>query len=294
MDQDKIGRLSEHVFNDVNAAMNVLNLYLGYRLDLFRTMSRLGPTTSTELADETHYSERYLREWLECLAVNDYLDYDSRTRRFGLSPEHAAVLVDRDSRAFSAPFACYIPSFSSVLPELMRGFRDGRGVPYALYGPDLLEGLGSGNRPMFVNDYVVNWIPTMPDIQHRLAEGGRVAEVGCGVGFSSIVLAQGFPRVRIDGIDVDAASLEEAKRNAARAGLADRITFHQGSIEESSLPGPYDLVTAFECVHDMPYPVRALRRMHENRRPPRGGVGVGRRSGRNPRREPKPPGPDHL
>ncbi len=145
----------------------------------------------------------------------------------------------------------------------MEAFRTGSGVPYDSYGPDLLEAIGMGNRPQFVNNYVTKWIPAMPNIENRLKTGGRVLEVGCGVGWSSIVLAQGFPRTQIDAIDVDSASIEKARDNAKQAGAAKRITFHLGPIEESSLRGPYDLVTSFECIHDLMYPVKALRRMRE-------------------------------
>jgi 2-polyprenyl-3-methyl-5-hydroxy-6-metoxy-1,4-benzoquinol methylase len=120
-----------------------------------------------------------------------------------------------------------------------------------------------GNRPMFVNDYVAKWIPAMPDIETRLQAGGRVAEIGCGVGWSSISLAQGFPNIQIDAVDVDAASIKQAQHNAQQAGVTDRIVFHLASAEEAPLSGSYDLVTAFEVIHDMAYPVKALRRMHE-------------------------------
>ncbi len=263
MDQKKIDSFADRIFNEVNSAMSTLNLYLGYRLNLYQKINDLGAVTSSELARKTSFSERYLREWLECMATNGYLDHDPATGQFSISPEHAIVLIDRDNKAFAIPFVCYIPSFASVLTDLVKAFGNGGGISYEKYGPDLLEAIGVGNRPMFVNDYVAKWIPAMPDIENKLRAGGRVAEVGCGIGWSSIILARAFPKSRIDAIDVDPASIEEARRNARQSGIAERVTFYLASVEESSLKGPYDLVTAFECIHDMAYPVRALRRMNE-------------------------------
>jgi 2-polyprenyl-3-methyl-5-hydroxy-6-metoxy-1,4-benzoquinol methylase len=263
MDEAKLNAFSERILNEVNTAMSCLNLYLGHRLGLYKAMADSGPATPSELARRTGYSERYLREWLECMAVSGYVDHDAATGRFSLPTEHAIILLDRDSPAYLASFLCFIPSFAGVVGPLMEAFRSGGGVPYEAYGGDTLEAIGFGNRPMFVNDYVARWIPTMPDVERRLRAGGRVAEIGCGLGWSSISLARGFPNVRIDAVDIDAASIEQAKRNAQDTGVADRIAFHIGPAEDVALSGPYDLVTAFECLHDMAYPVRALRRMGE-------------------------------
>ena len=263
MDQGKLDAFSERVLNEVNVAMSCLNLYLGHRLGLYRALAEAGPVTAAKLAGRIGYSERYLREWLECMAVGGYLDHEPATGRFSLPPEHAVALLDADSPAYVAPFLCFIPSFAGILLPLLKGFRSGGGVPYEAYGADLREAIGMGNRPMFVNDYVAKWIPAMPDIEIHLKGGGRVAEIGCGVGWSSIALARGFPKIHIDAVDVDAASIEDAQHNAQRAAVADRVVFHLASGEEVPLTGPYDLVTAFECLHDMPYPVKALRHMRE-------------------------------
>jgi 2-polyprenyl-3-methyl-5-hydroxy-6-metoxy-1,4-benzoquinol methylase len=263
MDQAKVDAMTERIAHDVNAAMSCLNVYLGHRLGLFQAIADTGPVTPSELATKTGYQERYLREWLECLAVGDVLGHDETTGAFSLSPEHAVALLDRDSLAYATPFVCYVPSFAKVLDPLMEAFRSGGGVPYEAYGPDTREGIGAGNRPLYVNDYVARWIPALPDVEARLHAGGRVAEIGCGVGWSSISLARGFPRIRIEAVDVDEASISAAQRNAQEAQVADRIRFHRGAVETVPLAGPFDLVTAFECLHDMPYPVKALRRMGE-------------------------------
>jgi ubiquinone/menaquinone biosynthesis C-methylase UbiE len=261
MDQGKVEALTDRIVGDVGAAMTCLTTYLGHRLGLFRALAESGPMTSVELAAETGYQERYLREWLECMTVNDYLTLDESTGRFDLPREHAVALLDADNPAYAVPFVCYIPSFARILDRLMTTFRSGGGIPYEAYGVDTLEGIGLGNRPMYVNDYVARWIPAMPDVSARLRQGGRVAEIGCGLGWSSISLAKGFPEVRIEAVDSDSASILVARRNAADAGVSDRVTFYQATVEEAPIRGPFDLVTALECVHDLPYPVRALRRM---------------------------------
>jgi SAM-dependent methyltransferase len=161
----------------------------------------------------------------------------------------------------------WVPSIAGALPKLIEAFRTGGGVPLEDYGMDFVEAQGFGTRPMFINDYVSKWIPALPDIESRLKNGGRVAEVGCGIGWSAVALAKGFPKVQIDAIDPDEASIQEARRNAEESGVASQITFHQATIEEASCQAPYDLVTAFECLHDMAYPVSALQPMRRWRIP---------------------------
>ncbi|MCH8950366.1 MAG: methyltransferase domain-containing protein [Chloroflexi bacterium] len=263
MDEKKIEALAERLMGEVNAAMSCLTLHLGDRLGLFQALVDAGPGTATELAERTGLSERLLREWLECLAAGGYLEHDGETAKFSLPPEHAAVLVNRDHPAYSAALFYWVPSLAGVVEPLIEAFRSGGGVPYEAYGSAALEAIGTGNRPMFVNDYASKWIAAMPDVESRLRAGGRVAEIGCGIGWSSIALAQGFPSAHIDGVDLDKASIEQARRHAQQAGVADRVVFHLASAEEAPLEGPYDLVTAIECIHDMAYPVRALRRIRE-------------------------------
>jgi 2-polyprenyl-3-methyl-5-hydroxy-6-metoxy-1,4-benzoquinol methylase len=261
MDQKKVETIAERVFSDVSAAMSALNVYLGHRLGLYRALAEAGPVTAAGLAARTGYAERYVREWLECMAVHDYAEHDAASGRFSLAPEHVAVLADEDSPAFAAPVVAFIPSLARVLDPLAEAFRTGGGVPYEAYGRDAVEAIGLGNRPMFVHDCASRWIPAMPDVHARLVAGGRIADIGCGVGWSSIALARSFPRTRIDAVEPDATSLDQARRNAGAQGVADRITFHGVAAEHAALEGPYDLVTAFECLHDMAYPVAALARM---------------------------------
>lgn len=242
-------------------------MYIGHRLGLYQTLAEAGPITSGKLAQRTGYVERYVREWLFAQAAGGYLDYNAATQRFSLSPEYAAVLVDRDSPAYLMPFTQFGPSITSALPALLEAFRRGGGVPFESYGQDCIEAIAFGNRPMYINDLSDKWIPALPDVAARLRRGGRVADIGCGAGWSSIYIAKGYPHVYVDGVDVDESSIEQARDNAAKEGVSDRVTFHCTAVEKAALEGRYDLVTAFECLHDMPYPVEALKRMRELVRP---------------------------
>lgn len=263
MDDSKIEGLQERLFTELNGAMSILNMYIGDRLGLFAALVETGPVTAEAFAGRTGLNERYIREWLECMAAGEYLDYAPRDSTFSLSPEHAVVFTDPDHPSSGMGVFGWLSSFTNILPKLMEAFRTGAGVPYEEYGIDMVNGQGLFTRPMFIRDYVETWIPAMPDIQSRLQAGGRVAEVGCGIGWSAIAVARAFPNIQVDGIDPDEVSLVEARKLVAEAGVSDQITFHSTTVENAPVRGPYDLVTAFECLHDMPYPVQALARMRE-------------------------------
>ena len=142
MNQQKIDQLTERILNETLSAMSCLNLYLGHRLNLFQSIAESGPISSIELSNKTKYSERYLREWLECMTVLGYIDHDPATNKCSISQEHAAVLCERDNSAYTIPFVYCIPSFASVVDKLLEAFRTGKGVPYSSYGPDLIFAQG--------------------------------------------------------------------------------------------------------------------------------------------------------
>jgi len=170
MNQEKVDKLAERIFNETNSALSCLTLYLGHKLNLFNTLKESGPVTSSELSGKTKYSERYLREWLECMAVNGYLEHDSSTTKFSITEEHTAVLCDRNNIAYAIPFVYWVPSLSSAMDKLLEAFRTGEGVPYTSYGTNMLFAQGEGNRPMFIND-IAKWVSSMPDIESKLNAG---------------------------------------------------------------------------------------------------------------------------
>ena len=249
--------------SDVNAAMSCLNLYIGHRLNLFKALQLLGNTDVKGLADYSHTNERYIREWLECMAAGSYIDHDPETGKFSIPQEHALALTRQDNPYYMAAFLCWIPSLADVVKPVIKAFKTGEGVPYEAYGEDGLEAIGQGNKPMFINDYVTCWIPAMLNMKEKLESGARVADIGCGYGCSNISLAKGFPKVKVDAYDSDQASIDQANKNALEEGVSDQLAFHDTAVEDIPLNGKYDLITAFECLHDMAYPETALRKMKE-------------------------------
>jgi SAM-dependent methyltransferase len=257
----------EQLFLGAIGALETLHIYLGDRLGLYASLATLPDASARELAAQVGIHERYAREWLEQQAVAGLLDVVSdddepSARRFRLPPEVAEVMTDADSVNFLAPLAQLVASLGQTVPAVLDAFRTGGGVPYAAYGQDLRDGIARLNRPMFLQQLATQWIPAMPDIEARLRvpdPPARVADLGCGSGWSSIAIARGYPVARVDGLDLDEASIAEARRNAEGAGLADRVHFHCKDASSPALAGQYHLVTLFETLHDMADPVRVLR-----------------------------------
>jgi SAM-dependent methyltransferase len=260
--------LVESLFGATIATMELFAVHIGDRLGFYRTLAEAGAATSTELANRAGTNERYTREWLEQQAMAGILDVvdtgDPFTRRYSLPPGHDEALTDRDSLSFVAPMVRMTVGMVSPLPDLLDAFRNGGGVPYPAYGADTREGIADMNRVMFINQLASEWFPALPDIHNRLLDAkrpARVADIGCGSGWSSIAIAQGFPNVQVDGFDVDDASIALANENAAALGLQDRLTFQVRDAGDPELAGTYDFATAFECIHDMANPVGALAAM---------------------------------
>ncbi len=260
----------ERVLASVSGAFDILTLYLGDQLGLDQALAKHGSQTSTELAARTGTQERYVREWLEQQTVTGVLevenpDAEASERRFHLPSGHAEVLTDRDSLNYLAPLSQMIVGVATPLHQVLNAFRHGGGVPYSAYGKDFREGQAGINRAMFLQELPNDWLPAIPDVHERLLADppARVADIGTGAGWSSIGIAQAYPKVRVDGYDLDAPSIELARANAAATGLNGNLTFHVRDASDPSLVGRYDLVTAFEAVHDMSDPVGALRTMRK-------------------------------
>jgi 2-polyprenyl-3-methyl-5-hydroxy-6-metoxy-1,4-benzoquinol methylase len=259
--------LPDRIFSSLTASFDLLAIYVGDRLGWYAALAEHGPSTAGELAAATETQARYAREWLEHQAVTGLLTVDTATaapdeRRYSLPPEHVEALLDRDSLNYSAPLARALTSSVAVMPQLLHAYRHGGGVPWSAYGTDGVEGQADSNRPLFQQLLVPEWLPAMPDVHERLGRAGaRVADVACGGGWASIAIAQAYPDVRVDGFDLDEASIALARANAAAEGVADRVTFQVHDIAAGPAHGRYDVVCVLEALHDMARPVEALASM---------------------------------
>jgi SAM-dependent methyltransferase len=267
IDQERdafVGRL----LKSLAGAFDVFSIYLGDQLGWYRALAEGGELTSAELAARTGSHERYAREWLEQQVVAGILAVSDETlpaaeRRYRLPAGHVEPLVDRDSLNYLAPLFQLFAGAVRPLPRLLEAYRQGGGVPFAEYGADLREGQAAINRPAFLHQLSQEWLPALPDV-HAMLQGStpaRVADFGCGYGWSSIGLAQGYPNARVDGFDLDEPSIARAIDNARLHGVSDRVRFQVRDAGDPALVGQYDLVTAFECVHDLSDPVGGLRTM---------------------------------
>ena len=255
--------LVERMASNAVAAFDLFSVYLGDVLGLYQALADKGPLTSAELGEAAGIHERYAREWLEQQAASEFLevDLDGDGPRFRLPAGHDEALLDVSSLNYVAPMARSV--LASVLPveKLLDAFRNGGGVPYADYGEDMHEAQAAFTRPLYEHLLGTEWLPAVPEIHQRLEADppARVADIACGQGRSSIAIARAYPKVGVDGIDSDRASIEAARENLAGSGVEDRVTFHDRDAADAELAGRYDLATIFEALHDMSYPVDVLR-----------------------------------
>ncbi len=258
----------DRLLGSVSGLFDIFTIYIGDKLGYYEALARNGWQTPSELATQTQTNERYAREWLEQQTVSGVVDVqneqvDALERRFRLPAAHVEVLTEQNSLNYLAPLAQLAVGAVYPIHHVLDAFRTGGGVSFAEYGADVRQGQGNINRAMFLNELGQSWLPAIADVDQRLRSDppARIADIGCGVGWSSIGMAEAYPNTRVDGFDMDEASVEDAWSNARRHGLTDRVTFHARDAGDGALNGRYDLVTAFECVHDMSNPVSVLSAM---------------------------------
>jgi 2-polyprenyl-3-methyl-5-hydroxy-6-metoxy-1,4-benzoquinol methylase len=252
----------------------LMTVYLGDNLGLYRALDRAGSMTAPELAKETGIFERYAREWLEQQAAAGILTVDDVSagvdeRRYVLPPGHIEPLLDLESPYSMAPFCKSFVAVSGAMPALVDAFRSGGLVPWSAYGRDMIEAQGDFNRPWLVGSLGTEHLPSIPDLHARLSSeaGAKVADVACGVGWAGISLARAYPNVTVDGFDLDEASIEIASQNAQGAGVADRVRFEARDGAAPGLKGTYDLAMVVEAIHDLSQPVAVLRAIREMLKP---------------------------
>jgi 2-polyprenyl-3-methyl-5-hydroxy-6-metoxy-1,4-benzoquinol methylase len=264
-DEDTTGALVGRLFEAALGAVDLLSVYLGDRLGLYRALLDAGESTSAELASRAGIHERYAREWLEQQAVTGILDVEDAIkadgeRRYSLPPAHAEALINLDSMFSISPLARTFVAATQALPKVMEAFRTGGGVEWSDFGPDMIESQGDFNRPWLRNLLGMAYLPSVPDVHSRLQADppARVADVACGVGWASIAMARAYPRARIDGFDPDERSIEIARRLADDAGVGDRVRFEVRDGASVGDEGPYDLAIVIESIHDLARPVQVL------------------------------------
>jgi 2-polyprenyl-3-methyl-5-hydroxy-6-metoxy-1,4-benzoquinol methylase len=257
--------LVERLFSAGLGMAEVLTVYLGDTLGLYRAIEQAGSMTAPELAGEAGIFERYAREWLEQQAAAGILDVEdvsaqADARRYLLPPGHIEPLLDPESPYSIAPFCKSFVAVSGAMPDLVAAFRSGGEVPWSAYGRDMVEAQGDFNRPWLVGSLGTEYMPSIPDVHHRLMSepGARVADVACGVGWAAISLARAYPNITVDGFDLDESAIEIALRNAKEAGVADRVHFEAKDAADPTLEDRYDLAMVVEAIHDLSQPVAVL------------------------------------
>ncbi|PAX08233.1 class I SAM-dependent methyltransferase [Sphingomonas lenta] len=249
-DGDKLHLFVGKMLGDLGGAYSVPTVRLGFRLGLFASLQTDGPATAPELAERLDLAPRYVREWALAQAANGYLTYDRHTERFSLSPEQAMVFAVKDSPVYLEGAFDLTAAMIEGEPKVERGFRTGEGVAWGDSAGCLFCAVGAFFRPGYVNGIVQSWLPSLDGMLPRLEAGARVADVGCGVGFSTLLMAEAFPNSAFVGYDFHAPSIEQANAHAAEHGLADRVRFETAPAKEIA-DGGFDLITMFDCLHDM-------------------------------------------
>ncbi|WP_316520015.1 class I SAM-dependent methyltransferase [Kitasatospora brasiliensis] len=252
----------DRVIDDAAAAVRGLTVALGERLGLYRALSGAGQLTAKEFAVRTGLDERYATEWLHAQTSADYLEHDPEQDSFRLPDEHAAVLANEDDPAYVAAFFTALKALYATEDQLVRAYREGGGVEWSDHDDALDTGMGAFFLPGYRANLVRHWLPALDGVADRLRAGGKVADVGCGVGHSTLIMAEAFPEAEFTGFDYSAAAIEHARELARRAGLADRVRFEVAPAD--AFPGrDYDLVSYFNVLHDLGHPVPAARWAHQ-------------------------------
>ena len=259
---DKLNELVGKLVGDLGAAIAGASILLGDRLGLYKAMVDGAPVTSSQLAKRTGLHERYVREWLSGQAASGYIDYDAQKNAFSLSPEQAMAFAEEGSPAFFAGAFDVVQATYLDEPKVAEAFRTGKGVGWHEHSKCLFSGTERFFRPGYNANLVPNWIPALEGVEEKLKVGAKVADVGCGHGASTIVMAQAYPNSKFFGFDYHAPSIERAKVAAQEAGVGGRITFAQAAAKDFPAEG-YDLVAFFDCLHDMGDPVGAGRHVKE-------------------------------
>ncbi|MCO5063902.1 MAG: methyltransferase domain-containing protein [Rhizobiaceae bacterium] len=266
IDEQRLNAFMGKMLDDIGAAMNASLLLLGDKLGLYRALADHGPLTSDELATRTKTTERYVREWLSAQAASGYVEFNPADGRFSLPPEQACVFADEDSPVFLGAVGDLVAAAFRDEPLVTSAFRSGRGVGWDKRSECLFCGTARFFRTTYKHHLIQDWLPALDGVVDRLERGARVADVGCGHGVSTLLMANAFPRSRFYGFDYHLPSIKDGANAAIEAGLADRVSFAQ-CVAKDVPANDYDLVCFFDCLHDMGDPVGALAHIRRTMKP---------------------------
>lgn len=262
INEDKMNEFLGKVVGDFGAALSSSLVYIGQKLGLYKALASGNPVTPAELAQKTSTNERYVREWLINQAASGYVDYDAASGRYSLAPEQASALTDETSPYYVGGGFYVIKAMTHAVSRIEDAFKNGGGMLWSEHDPDLFVGTERFFRPGYAAHLIASWIPSLTGIEEKLKAGGKVADIGCGHGSSTLIMAQAYPKSRFWGFDNHEKSIETARRRAEDAGLSDRISFQVANA--SDFPDEqYDMVAFFDCLHDMGDPVGACTRAAE-------------------------------
>jgi ubiquinone/menaquinone biosynthesis C-methylase UbiE len=262
IDMNKLNSFIGQFVTDLGAAVHSGMVVIGEKLGLYKALAT-GPMTSGQLAAKTQTDERYLREWLASQAAGGYVTYDERTNQFSLSAEQAFALASEDSPAYlPGAFELALGSLAAV-PRIADAFRTGAGMGWHEHADGVFHGCEKFFRPGYAANLVSTWVPSLQDAKAKLEAGARVADVGCGKGASTLLMAKAFPKSKFFGFDYHGKSIEAASEAAKREGIADRVSFEVASAKEFP-GGNYDLVAVFDCLHDMGDPIGAAAHVRQS------------------------------
>ena len=266
VDQDKLNAFLMKFVGDFGAALHASTVLVGEKLGLYKALAEGNGLSPAELAGKTRTMERYVREWLSAQAAAGYVMYDSKTSKYSMSPEQVFTLADEKSPAY-LPGAFYIAaSMFKDEAGITEAFRTGKGFGWEQHSTDLFQGAEKFFRPAYAGNLVSSWLPALDGVVAKLKNGAMVADVGCGYGASTMIMAEAFPKSRFVGYDFHKPSIDYARKTASANHLSDRVSFEQAKAQDYPKKD-FDLVTFFDCLHDMGDPAGAAKHVRQSLKP---------------------------
>ena len=268
IDEQKLHDFMLKAGGDIASTLSSILLIIGERLGLYKAMAESGkPITSEELAKKTNTNERLIREWLANQAAGGYIMYNASDGKYTLPPEQAMALADENSPVYMHGAYQSIRSFFKDEDKFIEVFKTGKGLRWGEHHHDLFEGTARFFKPNYVGNLVSSWIPSLEGVEEKLKQGAKVADIGCGYGISTILMAKAYPNSKFYGFDNHGPSIEQAKEQARKEGITGNVEFSSVSANDESIGNDYDLITFFDCLHDMGDPIGAMKFAKQSLKP---------------------------